>query len=82
MSCDLEGRRGNRRAPKVSHQAILEAGWTEKSDIYYLGYVIKSMIYGNTLITTVVDWDVPAPLDVVVETCIRVSARRANNIEV
>lgn len=51
----------------------MEAGWTEKSDIYDLGYVIKGMIYGNTPITNLVEWDVPPPLDIVVESCIRIS---------
>jgi hypothetical protein len=32
--CDLEGRWGNRLAPEVSREPVLDAGWTKKSDIY------------------------------------------------
>lgn len=65
LICDLESRWGNRLAPEVSRQPVLEAGWTEKSDIYDLGHVIKGMVYGNTPITTLVEWHVPPPLDVI-----------------
>lgn len=51
LICDLESRWGNRLAPEVSDQPVLEAGWTEKPDIYDISYVIKGMIYGNAPIT-------------------------------
>jgi Protein kinase domain len=69
LICDLEGRWGNRLAPEVSREPVLDAGWTEKSDIYDLGYVIKGMIYGNTPITNLLEWPVPPPLDTIVEAC-------------
>jgi serine/threonine protein kinase len=53
--CDFEGRWGNRDAPEVSRRPILDAGWTEKSDIYDLGNVIKNTVYGNVPITKVVE---------------------------
>ncbi|KAG6367252.1 hypothetical protein INS49_001438 [Diaporthe citri] len=70
---DLESRWGNRLAPEVSRRPILDAGWTEKSDIYDLGYLVKEMIYGNVAITNLVDWPVPPPLQAIVEACTRVS---------
>lgn len=69
--CDLESRWGIRRAPEISRQPILDAGWTEKSDIYDLANVIKGMIYGNAPITDYVEWPVPPPLDAIVEACTR-----------
>lgn len=71
LICDLESRWGNRLAPEFSREPVLDAGWTEKSDIYDLGYLIKGMIYGNVPITNAVEWPVPPPLDAVVEACIR-----------
>ncbi|KAK0656880.1 kinase-like domain-containing protein [Cercophora newfieldiana] len=69
LICDLEGHWGNRLAPEVSREPILDAGWTEKSDIFDLGVTIKGMIYGNTPITNLVEWHVPAPLDGIVAAC-------------
>ena len=54
-----------------SREQVSDAGWTEKSDIYDLGGVIKGMIYGNVPITHSVEWPVPPPLDAVVEACTR-----------
>jgi serine/threonine protein kinase len=71
LICDLEGRWGNRLAPEVPRQPVLDAGWTEKSDIYDLGYVIKGMIYGNVPITNMLEWSVPHPLDTIVDACTR-----------
>lgn len=71
LICDLEGRWGNRLAPEVSREPVLDAGWTEKSDIYDLGYLIKGMIYGNVPITMAVEWFAPPPLAAVVEACTR-----------
>lgn len=72
---DLESRWGNRRAPELIRGSIADAGWTEKSDIYDLGYLIKGLIYGNAPITSQVqeDWHVPPPLDEIVEACVRCS---------
>ncbi|KAI9861046.1 MAG: hypothetical protein M1813_005475 [Trichoglossum hirsutum] len=71
LICDLEGQWGNRLAPEVSRQPILDAGWTEKSDIYDLGHMIKGMVYGNAPITNLVEWPVPPPLSGIVEACTR-----------
>ncbi|KAJ5945995.1 hypothetical protein N7454_002834 [Penicillium verhagenii] len=71
LICDLEGRWGNRLAPEISREPVLDAGWTEKSDIYDLGYLIKGMIYGKVPVTIVVEWPVPPPLDAVVEASTR-----------
>lgn len=70
--CDLESRWSNRLAPEVSKLPVLEgAGWSEKSDIYDLGMMIKGIVYGNTPITNLVEWEVPFPLDGIVAACIR-----------
>lgn len=66
---DLESRWGNRLAPEIARQPVLDAGWSQKSDIYDLGYLIKGMIYGNAPITNLVEWPVPHPLDAVVKAC-------------
>ncbi|KAK3376201.1 kinase-like domain-containing protein [Lasiosphaeria ovina] len=73
LICDLESRWGNRLAPEIPRRPVPGAGWTEKSDIYDLGMTIKGMIYGNTPITNLIEWNVPAPLDAVVAACLRVA---------
>ncbi|KAJ2986937.1 hypothetical protein NUW58_g4791 [Xylaria curta] len=70
--CDLESRWGNRLAPEISRLSTLEANWTKASDVYDLGVTIKGVLYGNTPITNLVEWKVPAPLDKIVEACTRV----------
>ena len=60
LICDLEGHWGNRLAPEIAKHDTLDAGWTEKSDIYALGYLIKCMIYGNIPITNLVEWNILA----------------------
>ena len=69
---DLQCRRGNRLAPEVSRGHVLDAGWSVKSDIYDLGYLIKSMVYCTTPVTNLVEWPVPYPLDMIVDACTRV----------
>ena len=81
LICDLESRWGNRLAPEVSLQPVLEAGWTPKSDIYDLGHLIKGMIYGNAPITHSVEWNVPSPLDAVVESCTCASPEERPNLD-
>ena len=72
----------NRLAPGGSrHPHVLQAGWTEKSDVYNLGYVVKGMIYGNVPITYLVEWDVPLPLRAFVESCVRVSAQERPSLD-
>lgn len=81
LICDLEGRWGNRLAPEISRQPILNAGWTEKSDIYDLGYVIKGMIYGNCPTTNLEEWPVPPPLDAIVTSCTNVSPEERPSLD-
>ncbi|KZF19140.1 kinase-like protein [Xylona heveae TC161] len=69
LICDLESRWGNHLAPEVSRGPVLDAGWTERSDIYDLGYLIKGLVYGNSPVTFAVEWPVPPTLAAVVEAC-------------
>ena len=82
LICDLESHWGNRQAPEISRQPILNAGWTKKSDIYDLGYVIKGLIYGNAPITNQVEWHVPPPLDAIVAACTHDSPTERPNLDV
>ncbi|KAF1990354.1 hypothetical protein K402DRAFT_444333 [Aulographum hederae CBS 113979] len=70
---DLESRWGNRLAPEVVKEPVLDAGWSERSDIFDLGHLVKGLIYGNTPVTSLVEWVVPAMLESVVEACTRES---------
>jgi hypothetical protein len=81
LICDLESHWGNRQAPEISRQPILNAGWTEKSDIYDLGCVIKGMIYGNAPITNQVEWHVPPPLNIIVAACTHDSPTERPNLD-
>lgn len=81
LICYLESRWGNRLAAEISRQPILNAGWTGKSDIYDLGYVIKGMIYGNSPITNLVEWRFPPPLDVIVTFCTNVSPKERPSLD-
>ncbi|KAG5992454.1 hypothetical protein E4U43_003762, partial [Claviceps pusilla] len=72
LVCDLEGRWGQRWAPEVAFEGGVEdSGWTPRSDIYDIGNCIKSMVYANNPITPFVEWPVPAPLQAIVEACMR-----------
>lgn len=68
--CDLEGRWGRRAAPEIAREG-LDAGWTAKSDVYDIGHCIECMVYANAPLTKQVEWPVPAPLDAIVEACMR-----------
>ena len=68
---DLEGRWRNRKAPEVSLQRTLDAGWTEQSDIFDLGHVIEGLVYATGPMTRQVEWPVPPPLDTIVQACTR-----------
>ena len=78
---DLEGRWGNRLAPEISPYPVLQAGWTKKSDVYDLGYVVKGMLYCNTPRNYLVEWSVPAPLHAIVESCVRVPAQERPSLD-
>ncbi|KAM0669241.1 hypothetical protein MY8738_003957 [Beauveria namnaoensis] len=70
--CDLESRWGERKAPEVAFEGGLEdSGWSPLSDIFDIGNCIKSMVYANGPITHFVEWPVPAPLQAIVEGCMR-----------
>ena len=51
LFCNLKSQQENRLAPEVSHQPVLDAGCTQKSDIYDLGYLVKGIIHANAPIT-------------------------------
>jgi hypothetical protein len=68
---DVEGRWGQRSAPEISREDTLDAGWTEKSDIYDIGVCIKCIIYANIPVTSQVEWPIPPPFDRIVEACLR-----------
>ena len=68
---DLECRWGQRSAPEIVRGDVLDAGWSEKSDIYDIGRIIRCMIYANVPFTAQVEWPVPPPFDVIVEACMR-----------
>ncbi|KGO75386.1 hypothetical protein PITC_080720 [Penicillium italicum] len=79
---DLEGRWGQRSAPEIVLEDTLDSNWTEKSDIYDIGVVIKCIIYANIPITSEVEWPVPPPFDRIVEACTRTDpAERPELIE-
>ncbi|KAI9807718.1 MAG: hypothetical protein M1826_004485 [Phylliscum demangeonii] len=69
--CDLEGRWGQRWAPELNVDGGLDAGWTEKSDIYDLGVCIRELIYANVPITGQVEWPVPPPFEEIAQACTR-----------
>ncbi|KAI9747583.1 MAG: hypothetical protein M1815_004074 [Lichina confinis] len=79
--CDLEGRWGCCRAPELDHNRDLEAGWTEKSDIYDIGNCIKGFVYANNPITHEVEWPVPPPFDTVVEACMRTNPQERPTLD-
>ncbi|KAJ5833606.1 hypothetical protein N7474_001917 [Penicillium riverlandense] len=68
---DLESRWGQRSAPEIVLEDTLDSHWTEKSDIYDIGVVIKCIIYANIPMTAEVEWPVPPPFDRIVEVCMR-----------
>ncbi len=78
--CDLESRWGLRIAPEIAGEG-LDAGWTAQSDVHDIGNCIKCMVYANAPITSQVDWPVPAPLDSIVEACMRESPRDRPTLE-
>ncbi|KAK1967037.1 hypothetical protein LY78DRAFT_737468 [Colletotrichum sublineola] len=66
---DLETHWGIRQAPELSRDPNMDPEWTEKSDIYDLGNVVRHMVLGNAPITDRVEIPVPSPLDRIVEAC-------------
>lgn len=68
---DLECRWGQRLAPEIDRRDVLDAGWSEKSDIFDMGTYIRCMIYANIPFTPEVEWPVPPPFDDIVEACVR-----------
>ncbi|KAI1810730.1 kinase-like domain-containing protein [Poronia punctata] len=75
--CDLESHWGERWAPEIAVQGGLnDSGWSPRSDIYDIGNCIKGMVYANNPVTHFVEWNVPAPLQAIVEACMRESPDR------
>ncbi|KAF4981835.1 hypothetical protein FZEAL_2413 [Fusarium zealandicum] len=70
---DLESKWGTWFAPeltKTMDEKDLDAsGWSEQSDIYDVGPLIKGWVYANVPINHLVEWPVPPPLDAVVKAC-------------
>lgn len=65
----LSGKPGNDDAPEIPSQLILDSDYTEKTDIYDIGEVIRNMIYGELPVTKAVERLVPYPLQGIVEAC-------------
>ncbi|KAI9714037.1 MAG: hypothetical protein M1820_000767 [Bogoriella megaspora] len=79
--CDLESQWGNRAAPEILHNSKLDAGWTQLSDIWDVGNCIKSLLYGNNPINSVVEWKIPPPFGRVVEACQRTVPHERAGVE-
>lgn len=73
---DLEGRWGQRSALEILLEDTLDSNWTEKSDIYDIGVVIKCIIYANILMTSRVEWPIPPPFNRIVEACMHSDPER------
>ena len=73
---DLESRWGTFFAPELVKSTdaneLDNAGWSEQSDIYDIGPLLKGWVYSNIPINSLVEWPVPPPLDVIVEACMMV----------
>lgn len=78
---DLECRWGQRRAPEINRRDILDAGWSEKSDIFDIGSCIRCIVYANVPFTRQVEWPVPPPFDVVVEACMRQDPKQRPSLD-
>ncbi|KAK2765570.1 hypothetical protein FQN54_008424 [Arachnomyces sp. PD_36] len=70
---DLGSRYPNTEAPEFPTAGPLPDEFTEKSDIYDIGDVIKYMVYCEPAITNVAQGKVPAPLQTIVEACQQVN---------
>ncbi|TQN65275.1 Mitogen-activated protein kinase kinase kinase mom-4 [Colletotrichum shisoi] len=78
---DMESHWGIRQAPELSRDPNVDPGWTEKSDIYDLGNVIRHMVLGNAPITDQVEIPVVSPLDRIVEACTSPSPEKRPSLE-
>ena len=75
--CNLKGKRGDlqaqysrRIAPEVDCEDLTPtAGWSTRSDIYDLGTLIESLVYGTFPATSAVEWPVPDALEDLVSAC-------------
>lgn len=68
---DMECRWGQRSAHEIPLEETLDSNWTEKSDIYDIGVVIKCIIYANIPVSCETEWTVPPPFDRIVDACMR-----------
>ncbi|KAK2017599.1 hypothetical protein LZ32DRAFT_684643 [Colletotrichum eremochloae] len=78
---DLETHWGIRQAPELSRDPNMDPEWTEKSDIYDLGNVVRQMVLGNAPITDRVEIPVPSPLDRIVEACTNPSPEKRLSLD-
>ena len=73
---DLESRWGTFFAPELlkttDENELDNAGWSEQSDIYDIGPLLKGWVYCNVPINSLVEWPVPPPMDAIVEACMRI----------
>ncbi|KAK1579903.1 uncharacterized protein LY79DRAFT_592630 [Colletotrichum navitas] len=68
-------------APEVSRDPNVVPEWTEKSDIYDLGDVIRHMVLGNAPITDRAEIPVPSPLNSIVEACTNPSPEKQPSLD-
>jgi len=82
---DIESQWGTWAAPEVKRTVdqdqLDNVGWSEKSDVYDIGPLIKGWVYAKVSINHVVEWPVPAPLDAIVEACMRADPAQRPSLE-
>ncbi|KZL86273.1 serine threonine-protein kinase 6 [Colletotrichum incanum] len=78
---DMESHWGIRQAPELSRDPDVVPEWTEKSDIYDLGDVIRHMVLGNAPITDRVEIPVPLPLNRIVDACTNPSPEKRPSLD-
>lgn len=68
--CDLESRWGNVKAPEIVQGAEhSESAWTEKSDVFDLGWCMRGLVYCNNPVISALKWPVPAPFEEILAAC-------------
>lgn len=65
----ISGQGGNDDAPEIPSQLVLDSDFNEKTDIYDIGEVITSLVYGDLPITKAVYRELPYPLQGIVDAC-------------
>jgi len=67
--CDLESKWGNRDAPEVDESSLTDVGWSERSDIYDFGNLIRHLLIGNYPLLPTVQWTIPEPFESIATAC-------------